>query len=216
MDITVQVAGNQHLIHAEHISFMIEEAAKNRGTGIAKRSAAYLQVKMATGKAVIAIHGSLAVGFCYIETWSHKRYVAHSGLIVHPDFRKTGLALAIKKKIFKLSQKNYPNAKIFGITTSMVVMKINSDLGYKPVTFSELTDDAEFWTGCKGCVNYDILQRTNLAHCLCTGMLSKPGSEPVSTDDKARKIRWVKFIRFLKFHKIKITRRMRPAKIFME
>ncbi len=216
MDITVHVAGIQHLVHAGHISFMIEEAAKDRGTGIAKRSAAYLSTKIVEGKAVIAIHGNQVVGFCYIETWSHNRYVAHSGLIVHPDFRKTGLAITIKMKVFELSQKKYPNAKIFGITTSMAVMKINSDLGYKPVTFSELTNDIEFWSGCKGCVNYDILQRTNQAHCLCTGMLYKPRLEPVLTDEKARKKRWITFMRFLRFHKIKIKRKLRPAKVFVE
>ena len=53
-------------------------------------------------------------------------------------------------------------------------MKINSELGYVPVTFSELTDDEMFWKGCQSCVNYDILTRTNRKHCLCTGMLYDP------------------------------------------
>ncbi len=50
-------------------------------------------------------------------------------------------------------------------------MKINYELGYKPVTFSELTDDPEFWKGCQTCTNYDVLQRTDKKMCLCTGML---------------------------------------------
>lgn len=53
-------------------------------------------------------------------------------------------------------------------------MKINHGLGYRPVTFSELTTDDLFWDGCKGCVNYDILMRTERTKCLCTGMLYDP------------------------------------------
>ena len=53
-------------------------------------------------------------------------------------------------------------------------MKINSDLGYKPVPFSELTTDPTFWAGCKGCTNYDILERKEFKMCLCTGMLYDP------------------------------------------
>jgi len=53
-------------------------------------------------------------------------------------------------------------------------MKINYDLGYEPVTFSELTDDPNFWKGCQTCKNYDILQRTEHKMCLCTGMLYDP------------------------------------------
>ena len=57
-------------------------------------------------------------------------------------------------------------------------MKLNSRMGYVPVTFSELTEDEEFWRGCQGCCNYDILQRNNRRMCLCTGMLYDPAKEP--------------------------------------
>jgi len=100
--------------------------------------------------------------------------VANSGLIVSPAFRKTGVATEIKNKIFALSRKKYPNAKIFGLTTGLAVMKINSDLGYEPVTYSELTTDEEFWKGCKSCVNYDILMSKSRKNCLCTAMLFDP------------------------------------------
>jgi N-acetylglutamate synthase-like GNAT family acetyltransferase len=130
--------------------------------------------KIEAGKAVIALDGDKLVGFSYIETFSHKRFVANSGLVVHPDYRNQGLAKKIKKKIFDLSRKLYPNAKIFSITTGLAVMKMNTELGFKPVTFSELTDDEEFWNGCKGCRNYDILQRNNFKMCLCTGLLYDP------------------------------------------
>ena len=100
--------------------------------------------------------------------------MVHSGLIVHHDYRNQGLAKKIKSKVFDYSQEKYPDAKIFGITTGLAVMKINYELGYKPVTFSELTDDPEFWKGCQTCRNYDVLQRTNQKMCLCTGMLYDP------------------------------------------
>ncbi|MCS7019604.1 MAG: GNAT family N-acetyltransferase [Cytophagales bacterium] len=175
MEIIVQVAGEQHLEYAQEICRQIEESAKARGTGIAKRDPEYIKQKMREGKAIIALtETGIFAGFCYIETWSHGNYVANSGLIVSPEFRKHGLAKKIKEQAFNLSREKYPNAKIFGLTTSLPVMKINSELGYKPVTFSELTDDEAFWKGCQSCVNYDILTRTNRKHCLCTGMLYDP------------------------------------------
>lgn len=130
---------------------------------------------MEEGKAVIAhTTDGIWVGFCYIEAWQHEKYVANSGLIVSPDFRKTGVATEIKKRIFDLSREKYPQAKIFGLTTGLAVMKINSDLGYEPVTYSELTTDEEFWKGCRSCVNYDILMSKERKNCLCTAMLFDP------------------------------------------
>jgi len=177
-DYIVQLANYNHLKLAEEICRHMEESAKARGTGIAKRSPDYLIQKMLEGKAIVATTKSGEfVGFCYIETWGHGKFVANSGLIVHPDHRKSGIARGIKEKAFELSRQKYPQAKIFGLTTSLAVMKINSSLGYKPVTFSELTDDEAFWKGCSSCVNYDILTRTSRKHCLCTGMLYDPAEE---------------------------------------
>ena len=151
------------------------ESAKARGTGIAKRSPDYIQVKMDEGKAVIAITAEGDwVGFCYIEAWEDEKYVANSGLIVAPSFRKSGVATQIKRTVFALSRKKYPDAKIFGLTTGLAVMKINSDLGYEPVTYSELTSDDKFWSGCKSCVNYDILVSKERKNCMCTAMLYDP------------------------------------------
>ncbi len=174
-DIQIMVANESHLPYVQTILDTIEAAAKVRGTGIAKRSPEYVQQKMLEGKAIIALTdtGEFA-GFCYIETWGNKKFVANSGLIVVDKFRGHGLAKSIKKKAFELSRERYPDAKIFGLTTGLAVMKINSELGYKPVTFSELTDDEAFWKGCQSCVNYDILQRTGRRMCLCTGMLFDP------------------------------------------
>jgi len=172
--IKVIIAMEEHSFFSGQICEMIEKAAKIRGTGIAKRKPEYIQSKIDEGKAVIALDGKKVIGFCYVETWEHNRYVANSGLIVDPDYREFGLAKQIKTQAFKLSRKRFPKAKIFGLTTSLPVMKINSDLGYRPVTFSELTKDETFWKGCEGCVNHDILERTNRRMCLCTGMIFDP------------------------------------------
>lgn len=173
--IDILVADERHYGYAETIVETIFVAAQQRGTGIAKRTPEYVQQKMKEGKAIIAIDedGTFA-GFCYIETWQDKQYVANSGLIVAPEYRKHNLARRIKKAAFELSRTLYPNAKIFGITTSAAVMKINSELGYRPVHFSELTTDEVFWKGCQSCPNYDILERTKRSMCLCTGMLYDP------------------------------------------
>lgn len=177
-DFIVQLALPEHRVFAEEICDEMHESAKARGTGIARRSPAYVAGKIEEGKAVIAFHkdGSWA-GFCYIETWSHGQFVANSGLIVSPKYRNAGLAHAIKKKIFELSRLKYPKAKIFGLTTGLAVMKINSDLGYEPVTYSELTQDEEFWKGCQSCVNFEILKSKDRKNCMCTAMLYNPAEK---------------------------------------
>lgn len=164
----------------------MEASAKARGTGIAKRSPEYVKLKMNEGKAVIAVTANGDwVGFCYIEAWGHEKFVANSGLIVNPAFRGHGVAKSIKKKIFELSRIKYPDAKIFGLTTGLAVMKINSELGYEPVTYSELTDDEEFWKGCRSCVNFDILTAKNRKNCLCTAMLYNPAEKLKEAEERA-------------------------------
>ncbi|MGB5370082.1 MAG: GNAT family N-acetyltransferase [Flavobacteriaceae bacterium] len=181
----IVIADESHFKYAQIICDTIEESAKVRGTGIAKRTPEYIHKKLQNSNAVIALDGDTFAGFCYIEVWGHEKYVANSGLIVHPDYRERGLAKLIKKAIFELSRKKFPQAKIFGITTGLAVMKINYELGYKPTTFSELTDDPEFWKGCQTCKNFDILTRTERKMCLCTGMLYDPSLETKAvTEDK--------------------------------
>ncbi|MBC3845250.1 GNAT family N-acetyltransferase [Winogradskyella echinorum] len=170
----IVIADKSHSHYAETICETIAEAAKVRGTGIAKRQPEYIITKMENGNAVIALEGDKFAGFCYIEAWSHGKFVANSGLIVHPDFRNQGLAKKIKKVVFEHSRTKFPDAKVFSITTGLAVMKMNSELGYKPVTFSELTDDQSFWKGCQTCKNFDVLTRTEQKMCLCTGMLYDP------------------------------------------
>lgn len=187
-DFIVIPATAAHLKYAEEICEEMFESAKARGTGIARRKPEYIVKKMEEGKAVIALHrdGRWA-GFCYIETWSHGDYVANSGLIVNPEFRKVGLAKAIKKRIFDLSREKYPKAKIFGLTTGLAVMKINSDLGYEPVTYSELTQDEEFWKGCQSCINYDILMSKERKNCMCTAMLWDPEEKEKELREKIQR-----------------------------
>lgn len=171
---TIIEAAPEHARFAEQICDMIYESALQRGTGIAKRSPEYIEKKINGGKAVVALDGDRLIGFSYIECWGHGDFVATSGLIVDPEYRNQGIAQKIKNATFDLARKKFPYAKIFSITTSLPVMKLNTKLGYVPVTFSELTDDREFWEGCKGCINYDILTRNKNTRCICTGMLYDP------------------------------------------
>jgi hypothetical protein len=183
----IHIASVDHIQYAEKICRLIEKAAIARGTGIAKRTPDYITRKMTEGKAIIAFaNNDILAGFCYIETWGHGKYVANSGLIVDEQFRGLGLSKLIKKEAFTLSRKKFPKAKLFGITTSPAVLKINSQLGYRPVGFTELTTDEEFWRGCQSCANYDILLRTNRKLCLCTGMLYDPAEklEPLILENK--------------------------------
>lgn len=183
----VSVASEESIPFAEQICKEIEESAKARGTGIAKRNPEYIKQKMREGKAVIALTESNELaGFCYIESWGHDKFVANSGLIVVPKFRLGGLATEIKEEAFKLSLKKFPGAKLFGLTTSTAVMKINGQLGYEKVQFAELTNDEDFWKGCASCVNYDILTSTDRKHCLCTGMLFDPAKKESRKDTETK------------------------------
>ncbi|HLF51805.1 GNAT family N-acetyltransferase [Flavobacterium sp.] len=174
MNVTIAIAQKEHYHYAQEICDTIEVSALQRGTGIARRTPEYVRKKIDQQEAIIALENDNFAGFCYIESWQHGKFVAHSGLIVHPDYRHLGLAKKIKTFVFDYSLKKYPAAKIFGITTGLAVMKINSDLGYRPVPFSELTDDPSFWAGCKTCTNFEILQSKENKMCLCTGMLYDP------------------------------------------
>ena len=173
-DISVMVADASHEKYVDIILDTIEKAAKVRGTGIAKRTHEYVATKMKEAKAVIALYGDEFVGFSYIETWGNKQYVTTSGLIVDPKFRGLGVAKRIKDLTFTLARTRWPHAKIFSLTSGAAVMAMNTQLGYHPVTFAELTDDEAFWRGCEGCINVDVLKRTGRKYCICTGMLYDP------------------------------------------
>lgn len=190
--IKVIVADASHEKYVDLILDTIREAAKKRGTGIAERTHEYVATKMKEGKAVLALDpseqtelGDKFVGFSYIETWGNKSYVTTSGLIVHPDYLGRGIAKRIKDHTFTLARVRWPHAKIFSLTSGDAVMKMNTALGYVPVSFNQLTDDEAFWRGCQGCTNHDILEMKNRKFCVCTGMLWDPDKhhgEPTSLE----------------------------------
>ncbi len=210
--IIIRAANSTDVHYSATITNEMESSAQARGTGIAKRSPEYVAKKMEEGKAVIAhTEDGTWVGFCYIEAWGHDKFVANSGLIVAPAFRKSGVAKQIKKRIFDLSREKYPTAKIFGLTTGLAVMKINSELGYEPVTYSELTDDEQFWAGCKACVNYDTLMSKERKNCFCTAMLYDPADhfEPEETaeDFKAHSQLYERFMNVKKSRLLKLLKK---------
>lgn len=174
-DFAILVANSSHVKYAEEIIEEMSTSAAKRGTGIAKRTVEYVTKKMMDGRAVIALHkdGRWA-GFTYVECWEGEKYVANSGLIVNPQFRELGLAKLIKRKAFALSLHLFPDSTLFGLTTGIAVMKINNELGYRPVTFSQLTQDEKFWKGCASCVNHHILVEKERRFCLCTAMVFDP------------------------------------------
>lgn len=173
-EILIKVAEANNEKYVDTIIDTIREAAKKRGTGIAERTHEYVATKMREGKAVLALCGERFAGFSYIETWGNRHYVTTSGLIVHPDFLGRGIAKRIKDYTFTLARVRWPKAKIFSLTSGDAVMKMNTQLGYVPVSFNQLTDDDAFWRGCEGCCNHDILVAKQRKFCICTGMLYDP------------------------------------------
>ena len=186
--VRIYVAGRQHIRYVEEILTTIEESSKARGTGIARRSPDFVAQKMIEGKAIIALCENEFAGFCYIESWSNKQYIVNSGLIVNPKYRGMGLAKRIKRFSFNYSRRLYPEAKLFGLTSGAAVLKINHELGYRPVTFEQLTDDPAFWRGCQTCVNFDVLTRTDYKRCICTAMLYDPQEHPDEVLEELDKI----------------------------
>ena len=177
MSYFIGIADAADICHAAILSKWYRISSEERGTGIAVRTEEYITRKILKGKSIIARDGDLLIGFCYIEDFENKKYVSNSGLIVHSDYRGKGIAKKIKTAAFQLAREKYPDAQIFGITTSDIVMKLNSQLGYIPVPLHKLTQDDEFWNGCSSCKNYDILMRNEKRMCLCTGMLAASKNE---------------------------------------
>ena len=176
--IFVRVATLNDIKYADEICRETEASAIARGTGIAKRSVESVAQKMRDGKAVVALTGSGQwVGFAYLHSWENGKYISNSGLIVSPEFRNSGVARAIKERIFNMSRRMYPGAKIFSITSGAAIMKMNTQLGFEPVTYNDITHDELFWEGCKGCVNYDVLNGKKKCNCLCTAMLFDPAKQ---------------------------------------
>lgn len=177
MDFEVIVANENHKSYIPDILAAIYEASKVKGNSIVMRDPDYLAQKMKEGKAVIALNEGGFAGFCYIECWQEEKFVANSGLIVKPEYRGQGLATRIKKLIFEISRKLFPEACIFSITKSQAVIKMNTGLGFERVTYDQLTNDPKFWKGCDTCPNYHVLLANEGKTCHCIGLLYKPVAE---------------------------------------
>ena len=173
-NIKIEFATDGHLKYAGAISLAIAEAAKDKNSGLAHRTPEYIAEKIAAGKGVIALDGDSLAGFCYIAGWEHDFFVSHSGLIVKPEYRGCGLAKAMKAKAFELSAVRFPGARVFGLTTSPAVKKINLELGYKAVPYKQITRDIDFWMGCFTCTHYETLCKNAFEECFCTAMVYNP------------------------------------------
>ena len=187
MEIKIRKVTKKDIVFSLLLSSMYKASAQKRKTGIATRSPEYITKKIIDGDAIIATSGKELVGFCYIETFTNGTYVSNSGLIVDSKYQGKGIAKKIKRRVLGLAREKYPEAKVFGITTSHVVMNINFGLGYKPVPFNKLTDDQQFWDGCKTCVNFDVLTRNEHQLCLCTGMIAASGNEIKESKENKKK-----------------------------
>ncbi len=174
-NILVRRATKKDITYVYEILAEMERSAKERGTGIGKRSPQQLCQKIYDGKAIIALTSAGAwAGFSYFELWDEGRFISQSGLIVNPSFRKSGIAGRIKGLLFQTCRETYPAARLFSITTGMAVMKMNHDLDFEPVTYSELPREERFWNQCASCVNYPVLQSKDRKMCFCTAMLFDP------------------------------------------
>lgn len=182
-DIIVRQATVEDFRYAIQISEEIASSARARGTGIGNRSPESICQKIAEEDAVIALtKGGDWVGYIYLESYPLSNFVSHCGLIVAPPWRRNGVGTLMKQELFSLTRIKYPKAKIFGITTTLATMRINTKLGLQPVTFSELTDDVTFWDKCKNCANYQNLKSTAFKNCYCTAMLFDPGLQKSIVD----------------------------------
>jgi len=179
MNVIVRRGEKNDVKYVNEIVALIEKESQVIGAGFAVRTPEYIEDKIMQGHSVIALDavtGDLA-GFIYLETWQHNKYVANSGLVVEEKYRGKGIGRRLKEKAFELTRKLFPEAKIFDLTTSLAVIKINSRLGYEPVDYSQLTTDDDFWMECETCMYYDVLVRTKRTNCLCEAMLFDPAKK---------------------------------------
>jgi hypothetical protein len=171
----IRIAVPADVKHVYPILYEMERSAHERGTGIARRSPQSLCKKIYAGHAVIATtQDGEWVGFSYIQSWQNGAFVSNSGLIVRPEYRGMHVAALIKRMIFELARTLYPDAKIFSITSGAAVLTLNHQLGFRPVTYAEITTDEAFWDQCRACVNYPVLKEKNKKICLCTAMVFEP------------------------------------------
>lgn len=176
-DVEVRESGPEDVRFAEPAAALIEAAAAE--FDIARREPAWLAKKIAARRAALAIgrdEGGAEdlVGFGYWSSWEDDRFVSHSGLVVRPDQRGTGLGSRLKRVLFESSRRQLPEAALMSLTTSPQVKQLNLSLGFEVVPLDQLTKDPAFWEGCKTCRNYAEVQARG-ERCCCEGMLLRPG-----------------------------------------
>lgn len=184
-EVRILPATTEHLRYVPAIVQLIEDASNEPGAALAKRSAEYVTSKIEHGFAVIALtEDDKVVGFQCLSPWEGDKFVSHSALVVHPNFRRQGLSREIKGQIVELTRKKFPEAIMFGITLSPSVMSLNTAHGFRPVGYDSLTKDDAFWKGCETCPYHDVLLKMQRTVCLCTALRLDP--EPVSLPSKKK------------------------------
>jgi len=169
LEIRSSIAGDR--IYAEAAARLIAQAARDHD--IATRDPEFLQDKIITSKAVVALQHRAMVGFGYYCDWQGGRFVSHSGLVVHRRMRGSGLGHLIKQELFAASRRQFPRAIIMSLTSSPAVQAMNRSLGFRTVPLDQLTTDPEFWEGCRACRNFAAIQSC-AGRCCCEGMIQRP------------------------------------------
>ncbi len=164
---------------AEAASRLIDAASSQYD--IAKRSPEWLGAKIRAGRAAIATAAAPSderelVGFGYWSAWDKDTFISHSGLVVRPDYRGSGLGRDLKTILFDSSRRQLPRATLMSLTTSPHVRALNLSLGFEVVPLDQLTHDPAFWEGCRTCRNYAAVQARG-ERCCCEGMLLRAAPE---------------------------------------
>jgi GNAT superfamily N-acetyltransferase len=177
----VRIATSGDRAYAATIANEMAYSSARRGTGIARRPPEYVMQKMDEGLAVIAVNADNGAwaGFCCIEVWQHKKYVANSGLIVSPGYRGTGISKQIKIALFDHCRSKFPGARLFSLSASPAVIHMNKAMGYKVVSFAEVMSDELFLTGCESWVNYKELMSREQTRLPYVSMIFDPPAEPL-------------------------------------
>lgn len=170
----LSVSNENHTPFAREIELLFEQVTNEKSIGINLKKGQYIGEKIIKGDAIIATKQGRLAGFCYLRNRNNDDYVSISGIVVVPQFRRLGLAKMMIEEIFQVARKKYPKAKLFSLTTSPEVMRINSIHGYKTVNYSKLSTSNKFWAECSDCLNYNFLQKNNNTRCLCSAMLFNP------------------------------------------
>jgi hypothetical protein len=170
--IVVRLATEHDQRFVQNIITEIEIASQIKGTGICKREPAFISQKITEGNAVMAVTPSGAwAGFCYIQPHDNGQFVSSCALVISRNFRNRGIASQIKAQVLALAKNKYPAARIFGLTTSHVVERINAQLNYVEVSYAEVTQADTFWQSCRSCENYQLLLQQDKKKCLCKAMV---------------------------------------------